>query len=142
MNGKEAFEKLMREEGYTRQALSAYLDETPQNLNQQLGYRVKDLKTERLSELLNSIGWDLEFKKIGCRKVSRKYLRNLALGLCDVAYASSANEAKHRDDIFYTTEDGYAILDNRDNEDRSKGIVEFPDEQSMMETLKILSGEE
>ena len=72
---------------------------------------------------------------------SRKYLRNLGLGLCDVAYASSANETKHRNDIFYTTEDGYAILDNRDNEDRSKGIVEFPDEESMMATLKILCGE-
>ncbi len=142
MNGKDAFEKVMREEGYTRQALSAYLDETPQNLNQQLGYRVKDLKTERLSELLNSIGWDITFKKIGYKKVSRTYLRNLSLGLCDVAYASSANEAKHRNDIFYTTEEGFAILDNRDNEDRSKGIIEFPDEESMMETLKILCGEE
>lgn len=142
MNGKEAFEKLMREEGYTRQALSAYLDETPQNLNQQLGHKVKDLKTERLSELLNSMGWDIAFKKIGYRKVSRAYIRNLALGICDVAYSGSTNEGKHREAIFYTTEDGYAVLDNRDNEDRSKGIMEFPDEESMMETLKILSGEE
>ncbi len=142
MNGKEAFDKLLKQEGYTRNTLSVYLDETPQNLNQQLGYRVKDLKTERLSELLNSIGWDLEFKRIGYRKVSRKYLKNLALGLCDVMYVSGGNEAKHRDGIFCTTEDGYAILDNRDNEDHSNSIMEFPTEEAMMQTLRLITGED
>lgn len=140
MNGKEAFEKIMREEGYTRQAISAYMSESPQHLNQQLGHKVADLKTERLSELLNAVGWDIAFKKIGYHKVSREYITNLANGLADEIYGEK-NEKTHRDEVFCTCDDGYAVLDNRDNEDRKKSLIEFQTEEQMMMFLKILTGE-
>ena len=141
MNGKEEFERLMKEGGYTRQTVSAYVgDNNYQNLNQQLGKKVADLKTERLSELLEAIGWEITFKKVPYKKVSRKYITNLAFGCCDGIYEE--NEGKHREGIFYTTEDGYALLDNRNSDGITNSLIELQSEEEMRKMLAILSREE
>lgn len=141
MNGKEEFKKRMKEEGFTRQTVAAYVgDKSYQNLAQQLGSNVADLKSERLNELMNAIGWEIEFKRVPYRKVSRKYIKALAFGCCDMLYGE--NESRHREGIFYTTEEGYAILDNRNNADMSKGLIELRTEEELRKTLAVLAGNE
>lgn len=138
MNGKEEFARIMNEKGYNRNVLSMYLDETPQNLNQQMSNKVVDLKTERFTELLACMGIGVTYASIPYKKASHRYIENVRTGVADQTYRSEAEKA-HRNSLFYAIDEGYEILDNRGEEPLYFAVQS---EKEMFYQLGMLCGKE
>lgn len=132
MNGIEVLEKIMEENGIEKYTVSKYLGVRVQDILQ--NFKQKDCKVELFEKILESIGYGIEIKKIGYKRVSRKYIDNL---LTDRVH-SLQNEREHRNSLFCTEEGGCTVIDNRTGKMLRIDFADRKDEK----TGKVISASE